>query len=574
MIQIETSKRKYETESISMRETKTSKGLYFINDAEGKGIYANEDLEIVKQVYEFALEKAKNNEIVNTRELKKHEHELLKEKEADKDNSEKAPEKKEVSEIDAEWKKLEDELQQHINNTEEVLKEREKLVNNIKQMQENEAPEELQHLANRVLELADRGMSKGKETAPSEEIPFIKNLSQDEKTSFVTYKLENKLLTRANAAFKAGIMNAYEKILTPFRALHKKLLEKELVRARRDLINKQKTLDKYTNSIGSKLGKRLEKANAKRQGLGLEPYPPDTMLCYPKERERINKYIGLINAASRNVEDIQHEIDFNSEKRSEKLHYIDELKAISKNEKISPDRKKVFYKMEPSAESDVSENEHDNSGEPVSQDMAQENTEQNTEKEEDNMVVIPVYGPDGEQVGEQKISPEEINRMGEEDSLYQPETPDYEALQTDEIPEGGNATESVSEEDAPENTPEEPSLFSPISERFSSAKREASNDKDYANASRLYFIIESKLPLNAMIEFEANGDAFIAQRSEYGELTMQKYSFENSKYEEISKNDTINVFQKNPANFENAIRAQLGEVLIGKPKEKAEVQEK
>lgn len=567
MIQIETSKKTYETESISMRETKTSKGLYFINDANGKGIYANEDPEVVKQVYEFALEKAKNEGVVNTRELKQYEREILKEKEAE--NSEKEPEGE--NEIDAEWKKLENELQQHIITTEEVLKEREKLVNNIKQMQENEAPEKLQQLANRVMELADKGLTSSKEAVPSEEIPFIKNLSQDEKTSFVTYKLENKLLTRANAAFKAGIMNAYEKILTPFRALHKTILNKELISAKRNLINKQKALDKYTNSIGGKLERRLEKANAKRQKLGFEPYPPDTMLCYPKEQERISRYINLISEASRDIENVQHEIDFNSEKHSEKLHYISELKAISKNEKISPDNKKILYRMENVSKDENTENEHERAEASESHNIEHENTEQNTEeKDEDNAIVLPIYGPDGKQIGEQKISQEEIDQMEYQDNLYQSEM--------DEFQENSEISEMEPEplsEDSAESNLEESSLFSPVNERFSSAKEEAANNKNYANASRLYFVIESKLPLNALIEFEANGDAFIAQRSEYGELTMQKYNYENSNYEEISKDDTINIFQKNPASFENAIKTQLGEVLIGKAREKeADVQEK
>lgn len=573
MVQIETSKKKYETKSISMRETKTSKGLYFINDAEGKGIYANEDLEIVKQIYAFALEKAKKNEIINTKELKKQEYEIINPKE--RENNKNEPENSASQEIEKDWKKIENELQQHIDISEKIIKERDELVKTIKQMQENEAPEELQLMAKRILELADKGAAREKEPTDTAFEVDEPPCSSDNEKSYVMYKLENKLLTRANAAFKAGIMNAYEKLISPFRYLHEKALTIELESAQKELKKRQYALDKYKDKIEKKLGARIEKANAKRRKMGLEPFPPNTALYYPKEQERINSYNLLLNYASGNVEDIQHELDYCHEKHQSTIYYIKDLKAISKNEKIAENHKKIFYQKEAVVNpSDVFiSNDSLNPDAPASNlketkqnEIHQENTEQNNEKTEDDMIVIPVYGPDGEQIGEQKISHEEVSQMGEQDSFYQQEMPDYESYPKNEIPKDNNNESLVP--DANDTQKEDPSLFSPVSERFSSAKTEASNSKELTNAIRLYFVIESKLPLNAMIEFEANGDAFIAQRSEYGELTMQKYSYENSNYEEISKNDTINIFKKNPVSFENAIRAQLGEVLIGKPKEK------
>ena len=67
-----------------------------------------------------------------------------------------------------------------------------------------------------------------------------------------------------------------------------------------------------------------------------------------------------------------------------------------------------------------------------------------------------------------------------------------------------------------------------------------------------------------MIEFEVNGNAFTASSNEYGDFEIKKYDFENAVYKSIAKDDVIRIFLENPAEYDAAIRDQLGEVLIGK----------
>ena len=596
MIHIETSKKSYDTASISINPTPSSKGLYYINDAENHGIYCSDDLEMVKQIYTYAMEKADAGETIDTKDLKRQEIALskLQDKSQEKESS-----------IEKDWDKIRKDLEKQLQNQKQCLKEREQLVKSIKEMESNEAPEDVVNLANKILGFADELHEKSRKNEPQKENePTEKDASsQSTDNSYIIYKLENRLLTRANSAFKAGIVNAYDKLLTPLSKLHQYSLENQIASEKAELEMYKKKLEKYTEKLSKKMGKRLEKTNATRRRNGLEPFPPDTVLYLPREQEKINNMTLTLNKITFSVSKLNQELENSKQKHQDRLQYVSDHKAISKNEKILEKHKKVAYKKEfiadpatvivPSPtlspagltppDPSIVPSEKESSGTPdapgtVPADTREtDKTEHSEEQKQDSpasaVVTIPVYGPNGDYLGEQELTNTEAAELADATNTAIPDSPGAESkqdmIENTDIKEDSqsNPEKNASQQTAPKEQKEqesEPSIFSPVSERFAAAKGESKSGKELVTAKLLYRSLEQRLPVNAMIEFEVNGNAFTASSNEYGDFEIKKYDFENAVYKSIAKDDVIMIFKENPAEYDAAIRDQLGEVLIGK----------
>lgn len=590
MIHIETSKKSYDTASISINTTPSSKGLYYINDAENHGIYCSDDLEMVKQIYTYAMEKADAGENIDTKDLKRQEIDLLK-------LQDKSQEKE--SSIEKDWDKIRKDLEKQLQNQKQCLKEREQLVKSIKEMESNEAPDDVVNLANKILGLADEIHEKSEKREQQTDNDSLEkdSLSQSIDNSYIIYKLENHFLTRANSAFKAGIVNVYDKLLTPLSKLHQYSLENQMSSEKAELEMYKKKLEKYTEKLSKKMCKRIEKTNATRRRNGLEPFPPDTVLYLPREQEKINNMTLTLNKITFSVSKLNQELENSKQKHQDRLQYVSDHKAISKNEKILEKHKKVAYKKEfvadpatvivpsPTLTSAVL-TPPDPSIVPAEKDSTDaasvdtketDKTEQSETQKQDPpvpaVVTIPIYGPNGDYLGEQEITSMEAAELADATNTAISDSPGTESkqdmIENTDIKENSqsNPEKNASQQTAPKEQKDqesEPSIFSPVSERFAAAKGESKSGKELVTAKLLYRSLEQRLPINAMIEFEVNGNAFTASSNEYGDFEIKKYDFENAVYKNIAKDDVIMIFKENPAEYDAAIRDQLGEVLIGK----------
>lgn len=557
MIHIETAKKSYDTASISVNATPSSKGLYFINDAENHGVYGHTDLEIVKQIYNYAMEKATAGETINTKDLKKQELSLS--------SPEKLNESSEKDEsIKKDWDKIKRELQDQLHQQNKILLERERLSASIKEMQENNAPEDVISLAQAIMSLGDN-IHKNAESRNKDTISFDDaDPVQSSDNSYIIYKLENRLLTRANSAFKAGIVKAYDKLLTPLVKIHQYALGNQIESEKAEMELYKNKLEKYTQKLSRKMEKRLEKTNVSRMRKGLEPLPAGTILYLPREQDKINRWSLTLNEISNSVSKLTKDLEKSKEKHIDRLQYVKDHKAISKNEKIIGKHRKVVYQKEitvAAPETVPTQATEDKTIKPAlvvptipEQPVIKPSTEEKDSIPLSEAVSMPIYAPDGTYLGEQQISNATAQDLASSTDNPSPEHDD------NVIPESEEKT-------APQVTTENPSLFSPVSERFVAAKNESHNGKDLVTAKLLYRALEQKLPCNSMIEFESNGHVLTANCNEYGDFEMKAYDFETATYTQISKDDVIQLFRDDPKGFDSAIRDQLGEVLIRTPAE-------
>lgn len=533
MVHIETAKKSYDTDSIYLADKPSSSGKWFINDAEKHGIYASDSKEITEKVFSHARELIEKGKDILTSDLKKYELHLKKEMNMENNETH-------------DWNSLQGKLQHHIEMSEKLARERSSLVSSLKEMRENDAPEDIVRLAEKVMSLADRAQARCEEKTS-----FVTgSMDQDfsENGSCLIYRLENKLLTRANSAFKAGIVNAYDRIFEPLRKLHEKAVQNQ-IREETKYMNKVKSqLEQYTAKLQHKMGKRLEKANEKRARLHQNPFSSDTLLYYPREQEKINRLTLLLNSCTTEIKTLQSEIDLSQSKHIDRRQYIKTHTAIAKNEKVMENHKKILYekKQIASPESAIIHNPEKPEENP--------NEASNTSPEEKN-VSLPVYSPDGSYLGEQIISSAEVNALSRESESA--------SQQSDILPETSSDNVLPEEPVMDNNT----SVFEPVHTRFEEAKKEAVKSREIVEARYLYRVLDTKLPNNAFIEFEANGDAFCAKCNEYGDMHMEKYNYDTSKYDPISKEEAVNLFSKNTKEFDTAIRNQLGDVLIVKAEE-------
>lgn len=568
MIHIETAKKSYDTASITVNTTPSSKGLYFINDAENHGVYGSTDLELVKQIYEYAMEKANAGETINTKDLKRQEQSLILSQE--KENS---PESEQSVEKD--WNKIKLELQDQLQLQNKAAKEREQLAASINEMEENNAPEDVISLAKKIMDFGDEvhktAQQREKDNILFDDADPVKSSDN----SYILYKLENRLLTRANSAFKAGIVKAYDKLHMPLMKLHQYALKNQIESEKAEMDIYKNKLEKYTQKIARKMEKRLEKTNTSRIRNGLEPFPSGTVLYLPREQDKINRLTLTLNEITTSVSRLNKDLEKSKEKHQDRLQYVKDHKAISKNEKIIGKHKKVIYQKEVTATasapvptppiekpSDISKPEPSSPAPTISDLPVMAPTPEAAQSDSKHQAVsMPVYAPDGSYLGEQQISNSTAQDMAAATDISGSEPP-------------LNKTHENREEKSSPAVPTDPSLFSPVSERFAAAKTESHNGKDLVTAKLLYRSLEQKLPCNSMIEFESNGHVLTANCNEYGDFEMKSYDFEKAAYTGISKDEVIQLFREDPKGFDSAIRDQLGEVLIKNPVEKEIEQDK
>ena len=533
MVHIETAKKSYDTDSIYLADKPSSSGKWFINDAEKHGVYASDNKEITEKVFSYAQELIEKGRDILTSDLKKYEFRLK--KEMSKENNE-----------TPDWNSLQEKLQHHIEMSEKLAKERSSLVSSIKEMKENNAPEDIVSLAEKVMSLADHAHARYEEKNNFDTGFIDPDVSRD--GSYLVYRLENKFLTRANSAFKAGIVNAYDKLFEPLRKLHEKAVQNQIQEETKYMNKVKSQLEQYTTKLQHKMGKRLEKANEKRARLHQNPFSPDTLLYYPREQEKINRLTLLLNSCTSELKTLQSEIDLSQSKHIDRRQFVKTHTAIAKNEKVMENHKKILYekKQVTSPESAIIHNPEKQEENP--------NEASNTSPEEKN-VSLPVYSPDGSYLGEQIISSAEVNALSLESESA--------SRQSDILPKTPSDN-GLPEEPVMDNST---SVFEPVHTRFEEAKKEAVKGREFVEARYLYRVLDTKLPNNAFIEFEANGDAFCAKCNEYGDMHMEKYNYDTSKYDPISKEDAVNLFSKNTKEFDTAIRNQLGDVLIMKAEE-------
>jgi len=508
---IETKDRSYTTTDLVMSQKPNRKGVYFINDAEGKGIFGSKNKASVEKILAFAKEKAAAGEVISTKELKRLEFQpKQEEKTTDSLSDEYDTIKKSVKNIESLEKKIE--------------QERKKVQEQIKQLKSNNAPAEIISMAESIMKQAEQTPvtpQKGQEKPVSNKKDFLPLTQEEKADAYVTFRLENKLLTRSNASLKAGAVNAFDKLREPLRKLREISLTRKIRKLTKDTLKMQRDLIRYQQKLAPKMPRRLEHANKQRIRNGQEPFAAGTPVYSVAEQEKIDGLTVFIDAYTKRINLLHKQIENSQEKHRSRINYVREQRSISNNETITENHKKVFYQFEKLSGSEV-----------------------------------PPVSP---------LEPEAEANATQEPAENEP-------VPSEPIPDASEGAPVIPSDDFDEPVPplppddycpviEEPPVdaFSNLSDRFNAAAQEAAKAKDLSNAHLLYLAIEVKLPANGYIEFEANGNSFTAQKDEVGELTLKKYNYETGLHDEISSGELIDFFKEDTKAFEAVLKEHLGE---------------
>lgn len=545
MVHIETKNRTYDTEQISLSHTPAKNGLYFIRDADGKAVFGSADLEMAKKIYEHALKEAADKGTVSSRELKKFEYSLSEHEKKQENEKEETPQSS-AEEPASKWDSLKQSLAGLQNLEQQAESERQKLIARTSEIELSEAPQELLDMLN------DFVSRKPFERVPENDIPpeLKQTLTEND---YLAYRLTNRLLDRASAAFKAGIVSAFDKIISPVQKICELHLEKQIESCEKAGKVLQEKLEAYMKHLSDKVEKRLERANHRRIRSGQQPYPEGTLLYTAREQSKINQLSTNIRINRDQEESYSMSLEHITTQHQNRLNYIQENRDISKNTRILDNHKKSVVQVKLSDPAINKEN--------LPQDKSPDTEKQQAEDLENHETISK---------NEEAIIPPDdmITNDPEQDTLSSEEMAKLFNDDLQSVEPAQPAENSMSLQDScryAADISKAADCFEPIEERFANAREESSNNKSLVNAKLVYRAIDHLLPANAAIEFEVSGNAFIASKNEYGDLFMKKYSYDTAKYEAASKEQVLEDFRKEPAAYEQAVREQLGEVVIGAP---------
>jgi len=504
---IETRDETFSTDAINISKKPTKSGFYYINDENGKGFFRSKDKEVLEHLISQIEKMTEKGEIVSVNQLKKLERLFLKEKNKLQNEVNIKEEYKSLLES---AKKIED-LEIALN------KEKENVQKQIAALKKNNAPEEVIKNAKELTDAKEKEIKAAKDMPESETKNEVTRKALE--NAYSTYHLQNSLLTRINSALKAGAMNLYLTFMEPMRALGDLSMTMEVKNLAEDTLKLQHKLNKYQNKVTEKMEKRVERENRNRIRSGKDPLPNGATLYTTQELQKINEYKLSIEAIKRRSDLLQVEIIKTRQEHQERLEYVKTHKAIANNEKIVTNYKEL---TQPENIKQESEKPNDIKTQPTNDDIS-------VSEQSSDVISKPQNTPDD----------------------YYSQMSDYAAY---------------CEEQEQVVPPVQEPTFAPLEARFTAAKEEAAKEKIERDAKFAYHALSTRLPINGYIEFTVNENSYAASKNEVGEFEFKKYSFETGRNEKMSVKNTIEEFKTNPKAYENAIREQLGNVLINKEK--------